>query len=267
MLALLALLWTVALAPAALAVPTYDGFDYAAGSLKEENGGIGDWKDQWAGDVDIMVGASGGLAYTDVLGQMLDVTGNLVELSGSFGSPKQAARPLNTKLGTGSETVWLSLILDGSTASEINNITLAGALFIGQGTKDTGALTWQIGDQDGLVADTGILASELAFLVARIDFTAGQEDVWLWVDPVLGAEPDIATADASGSAKEFEADFVQIQLESNTFAALDEIRIGSTFAEVTPFTVTPEPNTGLLVGLGLIGLGAYRRRPSRRAHR
>ena len=267
-LALLALLWTVALAPAALALPfTYDGFDYAAGSLSGENGGIGDWKDQWAGDVGIVVVAPGGLAYTDVLGGMLDVAGNHVELSGSFGSPKQATRPLNTQLGTGSETVWLSLILDGSTASEINNISLGDGLFIGQGGKVTGALTWQLGDPDGLVADTGILASELAFLVARIDFTAGREDAWLWVDPLLGAEPDIATADASGSAKEFAAAFVRMRLESNTFGALDEIRIGSTFAEVTPFTVTPEPNTGLLVGLGLIGLGAYRRRPSRRAHR
>ena len=111
------------------------------------------------------------------------------------------------------------------------------------------------------VADTGISASALSYLVVRVDFSSGDENAWLWVDPLLDAEPDIGSADASGSVTTFEFDFVQVQLESASLTGVDEIRLGSTSGEVSPHNIpTPEPGTVLLFGSGLIALAAHRRR-------
>ena len=93
----------------------------------------------------------------------------------------------------------------------------------------------------------------------RIDFTAGDENVWLWVDPDLDAEPSAASADASGTAASFESDFVRVQLETPGVAGFDELRVGDLYADVSPFIVSPEPNTFLLVALGLVGMAAWPR--------
>jgi len=94
--------------------------------------------------------------------------------------------------------------------------------------------------------------------VVRIDFTAGNENVWLWVDPELDAIPDIGAADASGTAVAFEADFVRAQLQTPEMARFDEIHIGTTFGDVAPFVV-PEPSSCSLVLIGMLGLAGASR--------
>ena len=75
--------------------------------------------------------------------------------------------------------------------------------------------------------------------------------------------PGIGSADATGSVKEFTADFIQLQLELAGTAGIDEIRVGDDFADVAPFTApapAPEPATAALLTAGLVGLGIAGRR-------
>lgn len=116
---------------------------------------------------------------------------------------EKAERQLNDKVGSATETVWLSFILGGSSGSATNHVSLGDGLFVGRGSKDTGGSNLWLSDQDGLIDDSGISAAAQSFVVARVDFKPGDEDVWLWVDPLLDAEPDTANADANGVAKKF----------------------------------------------------------------
>ncbi|MBW2269250.1 MAG: PEP-CTERM sorting domain-containing protein [Deltaproteobacteria bacterium] len=193
------------------------------------------------------------------MGNVLDVTGNHIELDAS--STKKAERFLNNKVGEGTETVWASVLLDGSSTSDMNNISLDSGLWIGQGSNSSGDDTLTLYDQDGLVGDTGLSASGLNFLVLRVDFADGDDEfAYLWVNPLLDAVPDTGDADASGDIKEFSFDFLRLQLEEDTDVGIDELRLGSTAAEVMPHTPVPEPGTLALLALGLTTLAVAGRR-------
>jgi hypothetical protein len=81
------------------------------------------------------------------------------------------------------------------------------------------------------------------------------------MNPTLGVEPSILAASAVTNA--FDFDFFRVRpfaggnAANQPFAEMyfDEIRIGTTYADVTPFIPIPEPSS---VALGLMGaLGGY----------
>ena len=263
-----ALFCALPLASASASPIAYDGFDYPAGQLGGNGGGTGDWKDNWQGDTEIEV-VTGGYSYTDSKGNTLAVVGNHIETSVDVGSAKKATRSLNNKLGEVDETVWLSALVDGTSASDIHNLSLGDGLFIGQGGKNTGSTTFLLSDQDGVVGDTGVSSATLTLLVLRVDFSSvGDELAWMWVDPDLDVEPTTASADASGTIKSFEADFLQMQFEIPSSAGIDEVQFGYVFSEAvtfTPTSSTPEPGTATTLGLGLVVLSLCSRRTHRRS--
>src|SRR5262249_24998734 len=84
--------------------------------------------------------------------------------------------------------------------------------------------------------------TNVTFLVLRVDHHAGSnDDVYLFVNPLLSAQPQLAQASARlTNQAEFSFNAVRIfaAYASNTFAELrlDEIRVGDTYADVAPFT-------------------------------
>ena len=263
-----ALLWVMPLASATASPIAYDGFDYPVGPLNGNGGGTGDWKDNWQGDSEIEV-VTGSYTYTDSKGNILDVLGNHIETSVDVGSAKKITRSLNDKLGEVDETVWLSALIDGTATNKIHNLSLGVGLYIGQGGKNTGSTTWMLSDQDGVVQDTGSSSDGVTLLLLRVDFSStGDETAWLWLDPDLDAEPSTASADASGTIKSFEADFLQMQLEIPSSAGIDEVQFGYLFTTTviyTPPPTVPEPGTATTLGLGLIALSLRSRRTRRRS--
>jgi len=109
--------------------------------------------------------------------------------------------------------------------------------------------------------------SSTVFLVMKAQFLAPFDIFDLYVDPLPGAaEPLQADAELSG----FNLGATNFLYINNAGGwTIDEIRIGSTFAAVTPTSV-PEPASLLLVMMGLAAIALARRRgatvAARRSH-
>ncbi len=217
----------------------YEGFDYTSGDeIKTLAGGTG-WTNAWNGDSEIEVGTSG-LSYTDSFGNQLEVTGNSAKVDDSSG--KKIERTLNF---SGSE-LWTSFLVQGVTGNDVANFSLEQKLSVGQGEGDINGSNWTMHDQDGLVRDSGLAASSSThFIVTLVEFSGGDERAWFWINPDLSSAPaksDSVNGASGDSVKDFELTKVQAWL-GNPDATIDEIRLGTTFADVAPFTAIPEPSS------------------------
>ena len=250
----------------------YEPYDYVDGAdLSNQSGGTG-WGLPWTdtvGDTAIL----GSLQYADSLGNSLVTSGNKAYYNGSGGT-SSPYRDLPSVLGADGTTTWVSFL--GQRIGPLHspptyyragnfslfNRTLSSSteqLAIGEGTNmpaDTWALV-----PDGSAAN-GIPSSvpfdALSLLVVRIDHLAGNDNAYLFVNPILGAEPEVAQADVQSlGAFDFSLNSVR-PFAGNPHSSgyphaellLDEIRIGETFADVTPFTPIPEPGVAAMLALG-----------------
>ena len=250
-----------ALAPVASASPiASDPFDYAPGSLGTSSGGSG-WTTSWAGGstnvtAPGLVGSGVGSASTNKL-----TTNN--DNSGAFRS--LAAQ------GTDGTTVWLSYLFSGTSttvAAGYAGVSLfAGSserLFTGKRTNQT-VLGVQRSGQTSAAGDSAASAdTSTHLLVYRIDFgagtTAGNEKVTMYVDPTPGAAPDVSPSVTLPDVNDFTFDRVRIQSGNGSNFNVDEVSLGTIYADVVP-----EPATLGFLGLGAIAMLAGRRRRTARA--
>lgn len=114
-------------------------------------------------------------------------------------------------------------------------------------------------------------------IVARLDVNVrpdGTDNLTYWVNPTDGRSQaaldatalvtnDNTTGPLATFALQNSSDFVRLTYSATNWtgrANFDEVRLGTTLADVVPSTV-PEPGSIMLVGIGLIaGLGAFARR-------
>ena len=235
-----------------------ESFDYASGKLKGKNGGSGNWTDPWSSDDEIMV-AGPGLTYVDSLGNALDVAG--LATQGSTGDAKKGERDIS-EISSGD--LWLSVLITGAAGNQQVGLALDQKFFVGQGRGgNNNGNTWAMYDQDGLVFNSGITAGgDTSFFVAKIENINGNAKAWLWRNPDLNAAPDKANALnslAGSSIKEFTVQKIEVWNSTNGIGIVDELRLGTDFASVSPFTAVPEP-TSLLGFGGLLAATAFRRR-------
>jgi hypothetical protein len=135
-------------------------------------------------------------------------------------------------------------------------------LAIGEGTGRTEE-TWSFipnGDAAQTVASSTQF-DQLSLVVVRIDHLPGNDNAYLFLNPTLGVEPNNASA-AATSLGGFDYSFDTVRPfaggSQSTGAILpgelqvDEIRVGDTFADVTPFV--PEPAAIGVVGAAFLTL-------------
>jgi hypothetical protein len=273
----------LSLAPAAHAqLIAYDGFAYPTGSLDGQNGGTG-FGTPWAvasGTILVQSGSlvpaapSSGLSET---GNSLSVTPLTPDVPGF------ATRTLGTPIvGTPGSVLWVSVVMKGSGTQGISG---QGALVLSDGASGgfsitTGATGSGIPPQnpntnaDWSISDAGTGAAEASstipdvlqsLLVARVTFApAGNpasDQIDLFVNPPLtGAPPATASAtllvNHAATLTTLGLDYANV--DGNTTSTLyDEIRLGQTFADVTP---VPEPSSILFAGLAGAALIVRQRR-------
>jgi T5SS/PEP-CTERM-associated repeat protein len=230
----------------------YDGFDYTAGStIIAETGGSG-WANAWSGSTPSAGVGSRQIQSPGATYAMLQTTGNKAFIAAT----NQTQRSLLAIQGAGDETVWISFIgqrvgpdtarffglsfYEGTTESVNERLT------IGEPTDNADDL-WGAhfsSSAEGRVAVEGSSVNAESLLLARIDYHSGaNDDFYLWVNPDLSlGEPSIGTAGAS-SAGAFNLAFNIVSMRAGTLrtsdnthgeAFFDEIRIGSSFADVVP---------------------------------
>jgi hypothetical protein len=254
----------------------YEGFNYPTGTnLNGQNGGSG-FAGAWvpggfnASIFNHLTIAPGSLAFDDLL-----TSGNHAS-AGATNAIAGLTRHLAQPLGTPGTTAYLSFLLrpEGILGQGAFNgffgVTLetqGGSepqLFIGKpGAGDLNSYVLENRGGAGQVSSgAAAVVGETAVLVVKAEFLAGNDRFTLYVNPTPGGpEP------ASGTVKA-DANFGTITgltLYSTGAYSIDELRVGNTFADVTPVTAVPEPHSMLLLGLGLGCAVGYRWR-KRRSH-
>lgn len=109
----------------------------------------------------------------------------------------------------------------------------------------------------GITADTGVHLFVVKF---DLSSTAASDSVTVWIDPTIGAAGDPSGGIVSTS-KDITFDRLALSDYDGNSAAWDEIRWGTTFADVAGTSAIPEPSTyAALFGVLALGYVAIRRR-------
>lgn len=243
------------------ALIAYEGFNYSTGQLAGQTpGGGSGFSGSW-------FTASGAAAETTVNSSGFTYTG-LASQGGSGQILQDASKThtgaylnLSTTLAATNNTYYISFLARYDGASADDNAYLFLDLYSGtsisvaslgkQPVANTGVWgmnTRSNGGNPNLFYDTGgPTVDNLALLVYKIQFTsANNATMSLFVNPDLSlGEP--GTADATGTRVNSAAvtTWDTIRFQSNNDASIDEIRIGTTWADVIP-----EPSSAML---GLLG--------------
>jgi hypothetical protein len=229
-------LQTGALSSAAATSPVvYEGFDYSAGTSQPGQSGGSGFSEAWQVSGTASTIPAGSLSYTDGSGMALEVLGNR-----GFSSPlSRNHRALSTARGTDGTVTYASFLADPG-----SNVHFWGIEFW-NGTAADANRVLQLGNESGFGvrvrnATNKFFAqtdSGAHFFVVKIEHLAGNDQVSVWIDPPLGAEPSspdlLFTPSETGGSIAFNrigfSDYV-----TTSAPAVDEVRIDNDWNSVTP---------------------------------
>jgi hypothetical protein len=244
---LVALVWVTGLPWHARGEPiAYEGFDYKVGSnLNGSNGGTG-FVGPWNVDQYNYVIGAGSLSDSS---NLLSSSGNALRHEGS---QPRARRTLNRPLGDAGTTVYCSFLLREDAAGKDryhdfgglilggSNTALAygiGGLYIGADGPTNLASRFVIGSAGDAKAERGsqikVVVGKSTLLVVRIDFLDGPDKATLHINPTPGeSEPAHGIVYSGTDFGRFSQ--LAISQGNNSSWTTDEIRIATTWGEVTP---------------------------------
>ncbi len=231
-----------------------DRFTYGAGeSLTGQGFADGQWAGPWQSTGSLPDG--GILSPGNVASELpVAVKGNKITLANTQGSNVRYVRLLDTPVEDDGNEYWLSVLMNfGSTADgeNVGQLFLYNSTFtspadqrlaIGKNFNEGGRLGFFDRDQGGSgVINSEIFAREEAWLVMKLKMSGDAEadSAWLWLDPdPESVELDTAMAITKVASISMNDGFDGIFLKSEGTPPLatefDEIRLGTTYASVSP---------------------------------
>ncbi len=238
----------------------YEGFNYTPGSsINGLNGGSG-WSGAWVtpgGLNATVVGDSLSAGAVAISGGALSTAGFQPANQGS--SVATWIRSLATPLGADGTTAYLSFLFQPDAGAGFYGGLNFGGVFVGlSGNQSFYGLEGPTNDIS--LSAVPAVQDQPVLLVLQADFMAGDDRLSLYVNPVAGG-PEPAVADVVKTDLDVGA-VDSITVNNYGGFTIDEIRIGDSFASVTPIASVPEPRSGALLGLMLaafIGIAARRK--------
>lgn len=223
----------------------YEGFNYPAGSsINLQNGGSG-----WSGAWQTPGGLDGIINGSSLTSGNLAVSGGALTTAGSQ-PPNQGAsvatwvRTLGTPLGDDNTTDYLSFLLRPDAGFGFYGGLNIGNLFVGRSGNQS-FYGFEDSANNLSLSSVPVVAGQTVLFVVRVDFLPGDDRLSLYINPTSGLpEPGVP-------------DVLKTDLDLGTVGSLtinnyggfstDEIRIGSSFASVTPGAAVPEPEYGVVM--------------------
>jgi len=249
----------------------YDGFNYTAGTKVLDtssagvlNGGSGgggtSWTSGWFDGSPEAAPNQNTLGYVVTNGGMsystLTTGGNAL----NRGDDNIGVRRNFTAQSDGTYYTSFLFSVGADPANTYAGLAVANRAYFGLAKFGTHSeLVVGNGFASGTPVSTGVTvqANTTYLLVGKIDFSAtGNDTISLWVNPTSS---DQANAGAAGASYVNSSNFTaldHVQAYQSTAAynmTIDEFRLGTTWADVTPGLPTPEPaSLGLLAGAGYL---------------
>jgi hypothetical protein len=148
-------------------------------------------------------------------------------------------RAVSHVLGQDNTVRYISLLVrpDGALGSSYFGLRLLGGvgvdLYVGKpgGGNPTHYVIEGVGGAGQSASAREVVQGEVALLVIKLEFRPGADRVSLYVNPPLGAEP--AVPDAVKADQDL-GRMNGLAFNSNAIWSTDELRVGTTFASVTP---------------------------------
>ena len=233
---------SVALATAANAQLLTEHFAYPAASLGASGSGDAIWTGGDSPSTAITVSTNVALTYPGLFGA---TNSGVIFTGGTF---KKKAAPFTAQTNG---TVFVSFLVNVQTAG--NTAKLLVYLQNGNSASSSPPLgIYLIGSTIGLAkfastpaTNAPTLSAGTHLIVARYQFLAGNDQLDLWVDPaslgtntIPGATLTTGTASSSAAA---ELSYVFLNHAVSQTVWLDELRVGTSWADVTPTDGTTPP--------------------------
>lgn len=245
----------------------HDNFDYTniGGNLQRSFGGSG-FTSPWAlGGFNASLSTNYKVGYGSLSYPGIVSTGNSATTT-SNNSITGLTRRFNQSLGAPGTTRYMSflmrpegivgqgqfngffgLVLEQPGDPEIMVSKPGGGSLFNYGIENRGG-------SNQVATSTPVVAGETSLFVLKTDFTAGNDQFTLYMNPTAGLpEPSVASATRFASVPSVQG----ITLYSTGAFSFDEFRMGETYADVVP---VPEPVGGLGLAFVAVSFLVLRRR-------
>ncbi len=233
----------------------YEGFNYTPGQQLDLLNGGTNFANVWQAAKPVYTIQSGSLSYED-----LATSGNSATFSESNLAVSEASRSVLGKgLGNDGTTSWVSFLMDpGALATD--GVMQFSIEDMSVGMTNTNLGYYAVGAGSAVDSSTvPIVADQTVFVAIKMQFNSdpkGMDTATVYFDPTPGlAAPDVAGLTWNENFSSSIADLFFDAADTQSYS-FDEIRIGDTYADVSPVNVasTPEPSFIWLSGVAMLGL-------------